>query len=1022
MTTRISSLLLALCFALAQPCLGDGLWHPDSPGTPMSEYLHNVDGVHRTATWADHAGFVLAVDAAGVYDNWRTVDEAPQVLIDLQDTSIDLRDEDFVVTVRTHIASGYGDRFHAGLMVVFSANDVLLWGPHGATDLRLRRPDGANLWQTHDSRTAYLKLKRRGSVFEAWSSADGKTWTMAGSTIIAANPVAVGTMLKTWTTPHAESVAFDHFELTNVQNEPGAYIPNTRYGNFDASALRFVYELSGVEILMRVFVNDDGSLPEPHDTTLYAIHATGDDNGDGCYDALRTYRRIVSILEAGGQPNMVVVAPRFLRNNCPSPGDRHPYGYPLSWGYQNLEGEDDWILLDIHEDYTRTRFPAATAGADEHFYMVGHSGGGQYVTRFAMGHADKLIAAAASSPWGTAYPTGEYEWPFGTYRPLEFREGNPRFEVDLAQARALPLAVILGENDVEPDRGGEAVAVLSRSRRDNAMKWVRQMDSPSVQLYIVPERGHWFSPPKRDIAMAFLFGDPSPWDHLLYSSPTPDFQDEEDYSVFPFEVPEGEVYYFELDRFVRDSRRVGFADKRYMVAPWGSCFEETIVADSPSTYAWVPCSVTHTAGTLILTIGDGLDAEQYGGIWANRLYGKLRLYSTDHQATYMLEESSTATVWFVQDVLVGRRLNLYDCTGRGPDGPECGPFPLGAIQLNGDLTVVDPDTGTTPTFMDLDNYVYDSASKMVRFRDSGGNYLDLQFGDWRWGEDAEGGTFVAGLQTVEEDGVPRRELQTNPIYNPRYFEEWDVATLDYDGDEVTDILDNCPVLANATQADSDGDELGDQCDPTPVSPPPYLEAGEGTRVGEILVNWFAATGATHYRVFRDAGGPATLWLPMTGWQKESSHVDDTATPGHDYTYVVYSAISPSGDGASGPSMTDTGWAALAAPTDVAASDGDFPDAVRITWSSVDGAEAYRVWSSSRDDRLTATILSTWQDATSYDDTSPAPGTTRYYWVQASPHADGGRNSSLGGSDAGWRMEEEEVFADGFEDADDPANQ
>jgi hypothetical protein len=40
-------------------------------------------------------------------------------------------------------------------------------------------------------------------------------------------------------------------------------------------------------------------------------------------------------------------------------------------------------------------------------------------------------------------------------------------------------------------------------------------------------------------------------------------------------------------------------------------------------------------------------------------------------------------------------------------------------------------------------------------------------------------------------------------------------TRDQDGDEVPDVLDNCPGLANPTQHDEDGDELGDRCDNCP---------------------------------------------------------------------------------------------------------------------------------------------------------------------------------------------------------------
>jgi hypothetical protein len=478
---------VSLAMIIASPCIGQGLWDPQSPGSAMTDHLYNVDGTHRQAIWSDHAGFEMSVDGQATYDNWRSVDNAPQIRIDLTATSVDLRNEDFVVTARTNLRTGHGDKFHAGLCIVFSANDVMVWGPHGATDLRLRRPDGVDISQSYPNNAAFLKIKRIGNEYSAWYSADGKNWTRSGSTTISTAPIAVGTILKTWTVPHTETVAFDFLEITNVQNEPTSYRPNVRYGDTLPAPI-FKYELSGVWILLRLFINDNGSAPDPEDTKYYLVHAATRSGSASCYSAILNYQWIVEKLEnEAGHPNMVLVAPRFLREACAP----HPYGpnsgYPdgPTWGYQNLQAEEDWILMDIHEDFTRTRFPAPTPGNDERFFLSGHSGGGQYVSRFIMGHSDKVIRAMASAPWGTAFPTGEYEWIYGTYLPSDFRANNPRFSVDLDGARALPLAVVMGEHDIVLDRSWEAVAVLSRRRLDNAMKWVRQMNSDSIDLYIV---------------------------------------------------------------------------------------------------------------------------------------------------------------------------------------------------------------------------------------------------------------------------------------------------------------------------------------------------------------------------------------------------------------------------------------------------------------------------------------------------------------------------------------------------------
>jgi hypothetical protein len=45
---------------------------------------------------------------------------------------------------------------------------------------------------------------------------------------------------------------------------------------------------------------------------------------------------------------------------------------------------------------------------------------------------------------------------------------------------------------------------------------------------------------------------------------------------------------------------------------------------------------------------------------------------------------------------------------------------------------------------------------------------------------------------------------------------------DEDGDGVPDVLDNCPHIANADQADADGDGVGDVCDPEPAIPREHI--------------------------------------------------------------------------------------------------------------------------------------------------------------------------------------------------------
>lgn len=86
--------------------------------------------------------------------------------------------------------------------------------------------------------------------------------------------------------------------------------------------------------------------------------------------------------------------------------------------------------------------------------------------------------------------------------------------------------------------------------------------------------------------------------------------------------------------------------------------------------------------------------------------------------------------------------------------------------------------------------------------------------------------------------------------------------------------------------------------------------------------------------------------------------------------------------------------APAAPAGVQASDGTYPDRVRVTWPAVSGATQYRVFRGEGNDPAMATELSPWISVTSFDDTTAAPpssgggcsgGTSPHYynyWVKA----------------------------------------
>jgi fibronectin type 3 domain-containing protein len=119
--------------------------------------------------------------------------------------------------------------------------------------------------------------------------------------------------------------------------------------------------------------------------------------------------------------------------------------------------------------------------------------------------------------------------------------------------------------------------------------------------------------------------------------------------------------------------------------------------------------------------------------------------------------------------------------------------------------------------------------------------------------------------------------------------------------------------------------------------PTGVAATDGTLTTGVQVSWAAVSGATGYRVFRGIGGetPAEIAAPAAG-----PYLDTNAVSGVTYTYRV-TTRSAAGD--SVPSLPDTGYRGVPAPTGVAATDGTRTDGVEISWTPVAGAVDYRVF-------------------------------------------------------------------------------
>lgn len=91
----------------------------------------------------------------------------------------------------------------------------------------------------------------------------------------------------------------------------------------------------------------------------------------------------------------------------------------------------------------------------------------------------------------------------------------------------------------------------------------------------------------------------------------------------------------------------------------------------------------------------------------------------------------------------------------------------------------------------------------------------------------------------------------------------------------------------------------------------------------------------------------------------------------------------------------------APPLNVNASDGTYSDRVYVSWSSVTGASYYKVYRNVTNSTSGATALTGWQMSTFYQDFNALPGSTYYYFVQASTSAAGTYVSDYSSGNSGY---------------------
>jgi len=94
-------------------------------------------------------------------------------------------------------------------------------------------------------------------------------------------------------------------------------------------------------------------------------------------------------------------------------------------------------------------------------------------------------------------------------------------------------------------------------------------------------------------------------------------------------------------------------------------------------------------------------------------------------------------------------------------------------------------------------------------------------------------------------------------------------------------------------------------------------------------------------------------------------------------------------------------AATDIPGGLVVSEGFYPDRVVVRWAPVDGAQAYRVYRSTRPDPSFRVVLGAWQQGNIFEDRSAEVGVRYYYWVKAAATSAGTEASNFSEMGSGY---------------------
>lgn len=168
----------------------------------------------------------------------------------------------------------------------------------------------------------------------------------------------------------------------------------------------------------------------------------------------------------------------------------------------------------------------------------------------------------------------------------------------------------------------------------------------------------------------------------------------------------------------------------------------------------------------------------------------------------------------------------------------------------------------------------------------------------------------------------------------------------------------------------------------PLTSPYVIHASDGGATDSIQITWEEVLFASNYNVYRSESKDGTYAL-RTAQVTDTSFIDQGIQESTIYYYKV-TANEPGCTETGLNTAYDSGFASSdcpeSAPENIAASDGAYPDKVRITWSAVSYAGMYSVYRSDAEEGTFSSIGTS--VTTSFDDTSVTDSTVYYYKVSA----------------------------------------